>query len=265
MFAASGRFAWDEDKDCLVLEGAFLVERALRAGLELLELFAVPARESWLRSLETNQAGIAGRPERSWRSTILPEPEIAAMAGYPFHRGVLARARRPPEIDCSTLANLLAGKLTRAAARGEGRSTLLALPELRDPANAGSLFRSAAALGCDGLLIRGGLDLYARRVLRTSMGASFMLPWARLGSPDDLAVFDALGFQRAACVLGGGAADLRDFERPPRLLLVFGDEAYGLAPIWREACQHRLTLPMESGMDSLNVAVAAAIFLYALR
>ena len=235
----------------LALEGAFLIERGLRAGLRLEALLCVPAREAWARGL-----GIPGlEPE------VLPEAELAAEAGYPFHRGALALARRPAERGAGELAAILAGP----PEPGARASTILVLPELSDPANLGSAFRSAAALGCEALLLGpAGPDPLCRRALRASMGASLSLPWARLPGPEGLRPFSEAGYEAAACVLDPGAADLRSFRRPPRLALVLGNEAFGLSPPWRAACPLSLTLPMRGGADSLNLAAAAAVFLYAL-
>jgi tRNA G18 (ribose-2'-O)-methylase SpoU len=229
----------------VALEGAFLVERALAAGLRLERLYCVPAREPWALAL-------AGAEGALPPPTVLRESELAEIAGYPFHRGVYALAPRPAERipgDC------LPGF-------GSGRETILVLPELADPENLGAAFRNAAALGCRALLLGpNGPDPLCRRVLRVSMGSCLRLPWARLPDPDSLG---GLGFETAACVLDPEAQDLRSWARPERLALVLGNEAFGLSEPWLAACRHRVTLPMLGGADSLNVSTAAAVFLYAL-
>ena len=183
---------------------------------------------------------------------------MSNLAGYPFHRGILAQARRPPGLS-------LAGILASPPISEAPVSTVLAVPELTDPENLGSSFRNAAALGCSALLLGpSGPDPLSRRVLRVSMGASLSLPWTRLGSPRDLHALEAGGFAIAACVLDPEAADLRTWVRPDRLALVLGNEAFGLSRPWLEACGARLTLPMRGGVDSLNVATAAALFLFSL-
>jgi tRNA G18 (ribose-2'-O)-methylase SpoU len=227
-----------------VLEGAFLIERALRAGLALQHLYCVPAREAWARAL----------PATGLEPEILPEAEIARLAGYAFHRGALALASRPGERAL--------GELLRP---GSERCTILVLPELGDPENLGAAFRNASALGCSALLLGpSGPDPLCRRVLRVSMGSSLSLPWARLGGPEELELVSAAGYLPAACVLDQGAADLRSWARPERLALLLGNEAFGLSEPWLEGCRVRLTLPMSGGTDSLNVATAAAIFLHTL-
>ena len=247
--------------ELIALEGAFLVERALRAGVELVQVACVGARESWVRGLLGDCGGMP--PEIK----VLPERELAAIAGYPFHRGVLALARRPAETTLAALAERFQPEaVSGLAGETPARATLLAVPELRDPENLGSVFRSAAALGCDALLLGpGGPDPLSRRVLRVGMGASLAFPWARLGRPSELEIFGRLGFTSAACVLDPEALDLRRYSRPPRLILAMGDEASGLSAGWMNACEDRLTLPMRGGTDSLNVAVAAALFAFSLN
>jgi tRNA G18 (ribose-2'-O)-methylase SpoU len=231
--------------DCLVaLEGAFLVERGLAAGLEFEALYCVPAREPWARAIAR------GRVE----ATVLPAAGISEIAGYNFHRGAYALARRPTALSPD-----------EAMPTEAGAATLLVLPELGDPENLGAAFRNAAALGCSAILLGpGGPDPLSRRALRVSMGSTLSLPWARLPGPEAFSILSARSFMAAACVLEPSARDVRSWERPPRLALVLGNEATGLSAPWLEACSDRITIPMLGGADSLNLATAAAVFLYAL-
>lgn len=233
-----------EPDELIALEGAFLIERALASGLTIEALYCVRAREAWARAI----LGESPSP------AVLSEAEISERSGYPFHRGALAFARRPETRG-----------LAAALPAGDGRSTIVALPEIGDPENLGAAFRNAAAFGCAALLLGpSGPDPLCRRVLRVSMGASLSLPWARMASPDELESIARSGYLAAACVLDEDALDLRSWTRPERLALVLGNEAFGLSAPWRDACDVRITLPMRAGTDSLNVATAAAVFLYAL-
>ncbi len=230
----------------LVLEGAHLVERGFAAGLDFQVIRCVPAREGWARKLSRGAVPIEARDEA----------ELGRIAGYPFHRGVIGIARRPRPLTAAELAASLAGL---------ERGTILAMPETGDPENLGAAIRSAAALGCDAFLLGpSGPDPWSRRALRVSMGASLSLPWARLGLPGDLEPFLEAGFTAAACVLDPGATLLADYIRPELLILILGNEDQGLSGSWRVACRDSLTLPMAGKVDSLNLAAAAAIFLYAL-
>lgn len=225
----------------MALEGGFLVERAVAAGLDVEEVYCVPARADWAR-------------ERGLEPRVMAEADISRVAGYRFHRGVLALARRPSQAP-----------LESVVPEGASPSVVLALPEIGDPENLGSSFRAAAALGASAVLLGpSGPDPLSRRALRVSMGASLSLPWARLGTPADLRLLETRGFELAACVLDPGAVDIRGWEAPDRVALVLGNEAFGLSERWLEPCGKRVTLPMLGGADSLNVSTAAAVFLYEL-
>jgi tRNA G18 (ribose-2'-O)-methylase SpoU len=229
----------------ITLEGAFLVERAEEAGLAIEELFCVPSREEWACGI------LGGRAA----PRVLPEAEISRFAGYPFHRGALAFAKRPQPASPPEFLPLV------------GQSTVLVLPEIGDPENLGAAFRNASAFGCSAIFLGPtGPDPLCRRALRVSMGAVLTLPWTRLEGPEELAaVAEGYSYKTAACVLDPKASDLRSWKRPERLALVFGNEAFGISGPWLESCGDRITLPMLGGTDSLNLAAAAAVFLYALR
>jgi tRNA G18 (ribose-2'-O)-methylase SpoU len=230
-----------EDSRLLALEGGFLVERAVAAGLSVEELRCVPARADWARSL-------------GLEPLVMAEAEISKHAGYPFHRGILALARRPAQRAPADIVP-----------PGDGSAIVLVLPEIGDPENLGSCFRSAAALGASAVLLGPqGPDPLSRRALRVSMGSTLTLPWARLSMPSELGMLAEKGFLTAACVLDPGAIDVRDWKAPGRTALVMGNEAFGLSDPWLSACGARITIEMLGGTDSLNVATAAAVFLYEL-
>jgi len=229
------------DSGLLALEGGFLVERAVAAGLSVEELRCVPSRAAWARSL-------------GLEPLVMAEADISEHAGYPFHRGVLALARRPAQRAPEDVVS-----------SGDGSAIVLVLPEIGDPENLGSCFRSAAALGASALLLGPrGPDPLSRRALRVSMGSTLTLPWAKLSAPSRLGMLDERGFLTAACVLDPGATDVRDWNAPARTALVMGNEAFGLSEPWLTACDARITIEMLGGTDSLNVATAAAVFLYEL-
>jgi tRNA G18 (ribose-2'-O)-methylase SpoU len=244
--------------ESIALEGAFLIERALSAGLEFEALYCVPAREAWAKRLRAGAAASsagcdASSPASSIEPVIMPEPRISEIAGYRFHRGAFALAHRPPARAASEIIP-----------SSDGPATMLVLPEIGDPENLGAAFRNAAAFGCSALLLGPtGPDPYCRRVLRVSMGAALSLPWARLEGPASMRALGGLGFRAVACVLDPEARELRAWKRPERLALVLGNEASGLSAPWLEACDERVTLKMMGNTDSLNLATAAAIFLYA--
>jgi len=186
------------------------------------------------------------------------EEELAALAGFPFHRGVLAAARRGTMPALRDLSPAISGSASR----------LVVLPATIDPENMGSIMRSAAALGWDGILLGPDCcDHFSRRALRVSMGAAFSLPTLRLSDPAGLRILTQSGWSLAAAVLDPDATPLRGWLAPERLALLIGNEFEGLGPGWltmpdQGTAAERLTIPMDQGSDSLNAAAAAAIFLY---
>jgi len=186
----------------------------------------------------------------------MPEPGLIELVGYRFHLGVLAAGRRLTPFVLDELMTPLATA---------SRLTLAICPEVTKPENLGLVFRSAAALGVDGLLLgRLCCDPFSRRCLRVSMGGVFRVPWAQLADvPADFhTLHDRHGVELAATVLDPAAERLDAVQWPPRVGLVFGSEYDGLRHHWLELCLRRVTIPMQPGTDSLNLGVAAGIFLY---
>ncbi len=145
----------------------------------------------------------------------------------------------------------------------------LAPEQIAAPTNVGTIFRSAAALGLDAVLVtpRCGDPLY-RRAVRVSMGTVFQVPWARLESwPGDLACLKAQGFTVAAMELTDDAVDLDELAArgPEKLALVLGTEGAGMSPETLAAVDLAVKIPMRAGVDSLNVAAASAVAFWELR
>ena len=181
---------------------------------------------------------------------------LANLVGYPLTRGVLCAMRRPAPVPVETV---LAGA-RRAAV----------LEDIVDATNVGAIFRSAAALGMDAVLLSPSCcDPLNRRAVRVSMGGVFQVPWARLDSwPEGgLARLRATGFKAAAMALDDRALDIDDprLAAEDRLALVLGTEGDGLAADTVAACDYTARIPMAHGVDSLNVASAAAVAFWQLR
>jgi tRNA G18 (ribose-2'-O)-methylase SpoU len=150
-----------------------------------------------------------------------------------------------------------------------GAHTVMILEDIVDHTNVGAAFRSAAALGADAVLIspRCADPLY-RRSVRVSMGTVFQVPWTRLPEwPEARVALDELGFHVAALALAEGAVGLDEFavHRPERVALLVGAEGDGLSRRAMQVADTIVTIPMLGGVDSLNVAAAAAVALWALR
>jgi tRNA G18 (ribose-2'-O)-methylase SpoU len=227
-----------------VAEGDKVVERLVDSSFVTDSLLA---EEAWADRLEPRLP-----PETP--IYVVPREFMTELVGFRFHRGVLACGRRQPVPE-------LAAMLPPAGSPG----TILVCPAVQDPTNLGSIIRSAAALGVSSILLGSDCaDPFSRRVLRVSMGSVMFLPVRE--SPDLVADVVALreqhGFDVLATVLDENATPLAEVPRPKRLALVLGSEGHGLDARWLELCPRQITLPMQSGIDSLNVAIAAAVFLY---
>lgn len=179
---------------------------------------------------------------------------LEATIGFNFHRGVLACGRRLPG---PTVAEV-------AGDDSASTATILVCPEVHDPTNLGSIIRTAAALGCQAMILgERSADPFSRRVLRVSMGAALQLPIVESNNlAVDLVALRNRGYSLAATVLDPAAQPLRTFLPPPKLAILLGSEGHGLTPEWLGLCDRRITIPMALGIDSLNVAVAAAVMLY---
>jgi tRNA G18 (ribose-2'-O)-methylase SpoU len=165
---------------------------------------------------------------------------------------VIASMDRPP---LPTPASLL------ATAR-----RVVVLEDVADPTNVGAIFRSVAGIGADAVLVTERCsDPYYRRAIRVSMGTVLQVPWTRVGSWESTSslLHDA-GFHIAALALTPTAVSLRAFSPPPRLALVLGAEGPGLTADALAAADTVVQIPMAHGIDSLNVAAASAVAMFAL-
>ena len=177
-----------------------------------------------------------------------------SLTGYAVHRGALAAMHRPP---LASVADVVANA-----------RTVVVLDDIVDHTNVGAAFRSAAALGADAVLIspRCADPLY-RRSVRVSMGTVFQVPWTRLPDWGEARlILTGAGFHLAALALSDDAVPLAEFaaRRPERVALLLGAEGDGLSRRALQAADTIVTIPMAGGVDSLNVAAAGAVALWAL-
>ncbi len=184
---------------------------------------------------------------------------LAALTGFELTRGVLCAFRRP--------APRTAAELCRNARR------VAVLEGIVDSTNVGAIFRSAAALNMDAVLITPSCcDPLCRRAVRVSMGTVFQVPWAQIGAtPADwpekgIEELHALGFQTAAMALSDRSVRIDDetLAAEPRLAIIMGTEGDGLSHSTIAACDYTVKIPMSHGVDSLNVAAASAVAFWQL-
>ena len=192
--------------------------------------------------------------ERDIPIYVVPDDVAEQVTGYAVHRGALASMQRPA---LPTVAEVL-----------RGARLVLVLEDLIEHTNVGAAFRAAAGLGADAVLVspRCADPLY-RRSVKVSMGTVFQVHWTRIGEwTDAVAELHAAGFAVAALALSDDAVPLREYaaERPEKVALVMGTEGDGLSRVALAAADTVVTIPMRGGVDSLNVASAAAVALWAL-
>jgi tRNA G18 (ribose-2'-O)-methylase SpoU len=234
-----------------VVEGMYALDALLRSAYPMRTVLAADNKAERVREL----AGLHGHDPGTLRLVVRPAAEVAAITGFAFHRGVLASADRlplPAVADVVTPARLL-----------------LVIVGVNDHENLGALFRNAAAFGVDGVLLDSTTpDPLYRRSVRVSAGHVLRIPWTRL----DLDVVDAFAELRASgytVVALTPAADAAPIDAvvgrlPPRVAMVVGAEWPGLKPAALAAADLRVRVPLVRGVDSLNVATAAAVALHRL-
>ena len=181
---------------------------------------------------------------------------LTRLTGYPLTRGVLCAMRRP------------APRLVEDVCAGARRVAVL--ENIVDTTNIGAIFRSAAALGMDAVLLSPACcDPLNRRAVRVSMGTVFQVPWARLENwPEDgLRLLNDLGFRTVAMALTDQSVSIDDpvLKRTERLAIVLGTEGDGLGASTLAQCDFTARIPMAHGVDSLNVAAASAVAFWELR
>lgn len=239
----------EPERGLYLAESAKVILRALAAGHRPRSLLMAPR---WLTDLGDLVAQTAADGIPVYAATA---PVIEAMTGFHLHRGALASMQRPVLPDP---ADLLAGARRVAV-----------LEDIVDHTNVGAVFRSAAALGVDTVLVspRCADPLY-RRAVRVSMGTVFQVPWTRLDPwPGGIETLREAGFVVAGMTLADDAITLDELVEQDhrRLALVFGAEGDGLSPRTSAAVDLRVKIPMLAGVDSLNVAASSAVAFYATR
>lgn len=243
------RRALEPEGGLYIAESAKVIARALAAGHAPR---SVLVQEKWTADV----AGILARADAGDTPVYIVSDAVAEqLTGYAVHRGALAAMHRPV---LPSVADVVAGA-----------RTVLILEDIVDHTNVGAAFRAAAGLGADAVLVtpRCADPLY-RRSVRVSMGTVFQVPWTRLpGWTEADGILRETGLHLAALALAEGAVPLDRFaaDRPERVGLLLGTEGDGLSRRALQAADTVVTIPMAGGVDSLNVAAASAVALWALR
>lgn len=243
----------DPEKGIFIAESPKVIELALDAGCKPISLLVE-------RKHIIGQAqGIIARCENIPVYTA-DNDLLSNLTGFQFNRGVLCAMRRPriPAVDelCS------------------GARRVAILENIADSTNVGAIFRSAAALNMDAVLVTPSCcDPLCRRAVRVSMGTIFQVPWTRIGNSSSewprpgIQRLQRLGFKTVAMALNDNAVSI---EHPQlmceeKLAIILGTEGNGLSPATTADCDYTVCIPMSHNVDSLNVAAASAVAFWQLR
>lgn len=236
-----------------IAESAAVIERAVSAGHRPRSILM---QDTWLERMTPMLEMIGALEPHGIPVFVGDRAVLESLTGFHVHRGALAAMHRPP---VSSLDSVIAGA-----------TRIVILEDLVDHTNVGAIFRSAAGLGIDAILVtpRCADPLY-RRSVRVSMGTVFQIPWTRLDTwPGGADQLRAQGFTLAALSPRSDTSislDQLSAHPPQRLALVFGTEGAGLTGSALTASDLTVSIPMSGGVDSLNVAAASAVVFWALR
>lgn len=242
----------EPEKGIFIAESPKVIDRALDAGYKPVSLLMER------KQITGPAAGILSRCGDAPVYTADREM-LAELTGFELTRGVLCAFRRPAPRPVEELC-----KNVRRVAVLEG---------IVDSTNVGAIFRSAAALNMDAVLINPSCcDPLCRRAVRVSMGTVFQVPWGQLGeTPADwpekgMDILHSLGFKTAAMALSDRSVSIDDEQlaKEPKLAIVLGTEGDGLAAGTIASCDYTVRIPMSHGVDSLNVAAASAVAFWQL-
>jgi len=236
------RRAVERDGDFFVAEGELVVRHLLQST------YPVRAMLATVRGLRALDDVL---PRVDAPVYVVPQELMTSIAGFRFHRGVLASAARRPHPELATVV--------------AGAGLVLMVEGVTDNENMGSLFRNAAAFGVAGVVLDAtSADPLYRRSVRVSMGHALRLPFTRVpDAPGAIAGLQELGFEVLALTPAGGQ-DIRAVGSGPRRVLLVGAEGPGLSGRALANADRRVRITMAAGVDSLNVATAAAVALHHL-
>ena len=238
----------DPENAMFVAESPLVIGRALDAGCVPLSFLMEE------KHVLGKGAAILARCPTDIPVYAAPLEVLTRLTGFHLTRGMLCSMLRPPLPTVEEVCR--------------GARRLAVLENVMNPTNIGAIFRSAAALGMDGVLLTSaGSDPLYRRAARVSMGNVFLVPWTYLPAGEDwTALLRAQGFKTAAMALREDSVPLSDpaLNREEKLAIVMGTEGDGLASDTIASCDYTVRIPMSHGVDSLNVAAASAVAFYQL-
>lgn len=244
---------YEPDIGVFIAESPAIIERAMDSGCEPLSFLCEP---KYIDSLSTRL--FDRRPDVPVYTAPLNVME--QITGFHLTKGVLSILRRPLPVKVRKII--------------EKASRIAIFENTQNPTNVGAMFRSAAALGIDAVLLTSDCsDPLYRRASRVSMGTVFQVPWAYLNEPGlrwpdhGMNYLHALGFKSIAMALSDNSISLDDpiLKSEDKLAIIMGTEGDGLSTSTIANCDYTVRIPMSAGVDSLNVAAASAVAFWELR
>lgn len=240
-----------------IAESEMVIRIAVEAGHRVKSLLMA---ERWIEPLADLLPVIGADTSGQTPLYVADNETLEQITGFNVHRGALAAIYRPTLLRLDELLDSLEGIVAPRIAILDG---------LVNHTNVGAIFRSAAALGADAVLISPTCaDPLYRRSIRVSMGTVFQVPWTRFDSWSDLGLaLQSRGFAVAGLALTEDSVDVEEFaaSAPERLALIMGTEGTGISADASAICDATVRIPMRGDVDSLNVAAASAVAIWALR
>lgn len=242
------------ERGLFMAESKNVITRALDAGYQPRSFLMAPKWLDNMRSVLEHFGPDGGEIP----VFVAPEEVLETLTGFHLHRGALAAMHRR-ELPSPTALLSVARRVA-------------VLEDIVDHTNVGAIFRSAAAIGVDAVLVTPSCaDPLFRRSVRVSMGTVFQVPWTRLETWPDPELFKAHGFEVAALALGENTITLDQYtaelqaDPERKVAWLLGSEGYGLKPRTLKTVDKTVMIPMRHGVDSLNVAAAAAVTFWATK
>ncbi len=245
-------------KGIFIAESPTVIEVALECGIEPIALLT---DERLLGGAVSRAIELCAKalPDVDFPVYVAERDVLSTLTGFELTRGALCAMKRPKELTPEEICL--------------GKRRIAVLDEITDSTNIGALFRSAAALGIDAVLITPTCcDPLCRRAVRVSMGTVFSVPFAKIGSTPleweqhGTDMLRSLGFKSAAMALSDNSVSIEDGElmKEERLAIILGTEGTGLKKRTIETSDYTVKIPMSNGVDSLNVGAAGAIAFWQL-
>ena len=239
-----------------IAESAKIIERAVACGHTPVSILMA---DNWLAKMRILLPSISDNDFGSIDVFTGSHAILEELTGFHVHRGALAEMIRPAPLSVDSVL--------------DGARRVVVLEDIVDHTNVGAIFRAAAGLGIDAILVTPECaDPLYRRSIRVSMGAVFTVPWARIPQwPTSIKQLKEKGYYTVAIspqnIGGQESQDLRKFVAGPldRVALILGTEGDGLTAASLETCDHSVHIPMSNAVSSLNVASAAAVVFWALQ